>query len=279
MSGARKSDPGKRAGYHHGRLREAMVEAAVALIEEVGPYAVTVREVARRAGVSPGAPFRHFPSRAALLTAVAEEAMRRFQAEIATALGAVAGADVRTRMMTVARAYLAWAIRNPTHFKVISNRDLIDYAGSSTLMGINAQTHALLHSLFTEAHAAGELRGDDVDGYVLLARATVYGLARMAADGHLPSTDDARRQVEPALALFMAGVLEIQEANHKAREDHKGRFTPTSSEGSWRLAGVQSAPLVCFVCLVVNLLLTPARSARTAPAPRPKRGPFRGGGR
>jgi AcrR family transcriptional regulator len=199
--------PGARKGYHHGRLREAMVEAAVILIEEVGPYAVTVREVARRAGVSPGAPFRHFPTRTALLTAVAEEAMRRFQAEIAVALGAVAGADVRTRMLTVARAYLTWAIRNPTHFKVISNRDLIDYAGSSTLMGINAQTQALLQGLFREAAAAGQLRGDDIDGYVLLARGAVYGLARMAADGHLPPTGDALSQVEPALALFMSGVF------------------------------------------------------------------------
>jgi AcrR family transcriptional regulator len=199
--------PGARKGYHHGRLREAMVEAAVALIEEVGPYAVTVREVARRAGVSPGAPFRHFPTRMALLTAVAEEAMRRFQAEIALALGGVAGADVRTRMLTVARAYLTWAIRNPTHFKVISNRDLIDYAGSSTLMGINAQTQALLQGLFREAAAAGQLRGDDIDGYVLLARGAVYGLARMAADGHLPPAADALSQVEPALALFMAGVF------------------------------------------------------------------------
>jgi AcrR family transcriptional regulator len=207
MSGARKPDPVRRAGYHHGRLREAMVEAAVALIEEVGPYAVTVREVARRAGVSPGAPFRHFPTRMALLTAVAEEAMRRFQAEIAAALGPVAGADVRTRMTTVARAYLTWAIRNPTHFKVISNRDLIDYAGSSTLMGINAQTHALLHGLFSEAAAAGLLRNDDIEAQVLLARAAVYGLARMAADGHLAPTDDPLSQVEPALALFMAGVF------------------------------------------------------------------------
>jgi AcrR family transcriptional regulator len=206
MSGARKPDPAVRAGYHHGRLREAMVEAAVALIEEVGPYAVTVREVARRAGVSPGAPFRHFPTRMALLTAVAEEAMQRFQAEIAAALGPVAGADVRTRMTTVARAYLTWAIRNPTHFKVISNRDLIDYAGSSTLTGINAQTHALLHGLFSEASAAGLLRSNDIDAQVLLARGAVYGLARMAADGHLPAAEEAQSQVDAALELFMAGV-------------------------------------------------------------------------
>ena len=187
-----------------------MVEAAVTLIEEVGPYAITVREVARRAGVSPAAPFRHFPNRMALLTAVAEDAMRRFQARIAAALASVAGADVQTRMRTVALAYLAWAVRNPTHFKVISNRDLIDYAGSSTLMGINAQTQALLEGLFREAQAGGHLRGDDIDGYVLGSRALVYGLARMAADGHLAPAEPGGDNLEPlaaALELFLTGVF------------------------------------------------------------------------
>jgi AcrR family transcriptional regulator len=202
--------PPGRDSYHHGRLREAMVEAAVALIEEVGPYAVTVREVARRAGVSPGAPFRHFPTRAALLTAVAEEAMRRFQAQIAAALAAVAGAGPRERLLTVGRAYLGWAVRNPTHFKVISNRDLIDYQNSSTLMGINAQTQALMDGLFAEAAAAGLLRNDDPAACVLLSRATVYGLARMAADGHLRQVGlegDVDVAMERALQLLLAGLF------------------------------------------------------------------------
>ncbi len=202
--------PPTRKGYHHGRLREAMIEAAVALIEEVGPYAVTVREVARRAGVSPGAPFRHFPTRAALLTAVAEEAMRRFQAEIAAALAAVGPASPRARLLTVGRAYLAWAVRNPTHFKVISNRDLIDYASSSTLMGINAQTQALMEGLFRAASEAGELRSDDIAGQVLASRGLVYGLARMAADGHLPQlglAGDGTAALDAALELLLAGLF------------------------------------------------------------------------
>src|SRR5580658_3562304 len=106
MSGARKPDPATRAGYHHGRLREAMVEAAVALIDEVGPYAVTVRAAARRAGVSPGAPFRHFPTRTALMTAVAEDAMRRFQAAVGAAVAAAADLGPREKLAAVARAYL-----------------------------------------------------------------------------------------------------------------------------------------------------------------------------
>src|SRR6266513_794447 len=75
--------------YHHGDLRRVLIDAALQLVGEGGAEAVSVREAARRAGVSPGAPFRHFPSRVALMTAVAEEAQRRFRAEIETALAEV----------------------------------------------------------------------------------------------------------------------------------------------------------------------------------------------
>ena len=68
--------------YHHGDLRRVLIDAALQLVGEGGAEAVSVREAARRAGVSPGAPFRHFPSREALMSAVAEEAQRRFRAEI-----------------------------------------------------------------------------------------------------------------------------------------------------------------------------------------------------
>src|SRR5580693_565532 len=72
--------------YHHGDLRRVLIDAALQLVEEGGAEGLSVREAARRAGVSPGAPFRHFSSRAALMTAVAEEAQRRFRAEIEAAL-------------------------------------------------------------------------------------------------------------------------------------------------------------------------------------------------
>ena len=82
--------------YHHGNLREALIDAAVQLVEEGGPENVSVREVAKRAGVSPGAPFRHFSSKTALMTAVAEQAMSRFRAEITEAVDNVAARTTRS---------------------------------------------------------------------------------------------------------------------------------------------------------------------------------------
>src|SRR5580692_8937647 len=66
----------KQKSYHHGNLRESLLRAAISLIAEVGPTAFTLREVARRAGVSHNAPYRHFPSKDDLMAAVAAEGFR-----------------------------------------------------------------------------------------------------------------------------------------------------------------------------------------------------------
>src|SRR3954467_15222190 len=110
--------------YHHGDLRRVLIDAALQLVNEGGAEAVSVREAARRAGVSPGAPFRHFPTRTALMTAVAEESMRRFRAEIDAALLEAPADQPLRRLRAIALAYLRWAMRNPAYFEVHSTQRL-----------------------------------------------------------------------------------------------------------------------------------------------------------
>ena len=80
MSWHRDGPPGGRRGYHHGNLREALIEAALKLISEKGPAGVTFAEAARAAGVSPAAPYRHFRDRDALMADVARRGFERFDA-------------------------------------------------------------------------------------------------------------------------------------------------------------------------------------------------------
>src|SRR5258705_12908116 len=84
MSSTAKSNrrPPAPRPYHHGDLRRALINAALRLAEEGGLEQVSVREAARRAGVSAGAPFRHFETRDALMTAGAGEGQRGFRGEI-----------------------------------------------------------------------------------------------------------------------------------------------------------------------------------------------------
>ncbi|MBV8392584.1 MAG: TetR/AcrR family transcriptional regulator [Alphaproteobacteria bacterium] len=188
--------------YHHGNLREALVEATLRLFEEGGPEAVTVREAARRAGVSSGAPFRHFPNRTVLMTAVAEEATHRLYARVMAAVDASQPAMAQLR--AIGRAYLGWASDNPTHFAVVSNRSLIDYDSSASMKRENEELQLVMSRLLDDAGAPA--------GANLNARAFIYGLARMRIDGHLPQWGvakprDSRAAMEAALDLFLEGLV------------------------------------------------------------------------
>jgi AcrR family transcriptional regulator len=200
-------EPARRKRYHHGRLREALIEATIQLLEEGGPERVTVREAGKRAGVSSGAPFRHFPTRTALLTAVAEQAMGRFRVEIDRALEQAGPDDPLARFRAVGTAYLRWALGNPMHFRIISDRSLVDLDGSETFRRHNAEIQGLMDELLADARHRDLLRPVDMTLVPLAARALVYGLARMYVDGHLAqwgvAPGEAERRLHGALDLII----------------------------------------------------------------------------
>lgn len=180
-----EKEAGRRA-YHHGDLRKALIEACVHLIEDKGLEAVSVREVAKLVGVSPAAPFRHFATRTALLTAVAEEAQDRLGASIANALRAAASETPLMQFRAIGVGFLQWSFTNPTHFQVISSRSVIDYEGAQ-LRNRNDLIRVKMNELMQDAASQGLLRPGDVTRYQIAARAMVYGLARMYIDGQFPS--------------------------------------------------------------------------------------------
>ena len=102
-------------GYHHGNLREALIEAARKLIAEKGPAGFTFADAARFAGVSPAAPYRHFRDRDALLADVAREGFGRFEAMLKTGW-ANGRPDPLTAFNNVGRAYLAFARAEPAYY-------------------------------------------------------------------------------------------------------------------------------------------------------------------
>jgi AcrR family transcriptional regulator len=202
--------PSSPRGYHHGDLRRVLIEAALRLAEEGGADSVSVREAARRAGVSPGAPFRHFPSRDALMTAVAEEAQRRFRAEIDAVLAKVPAGDPLARFRSLGLAYLRWAMRNPSHFEIISSGRFFDHDKSEELSRDNAELIGMIGRLLAEASAQGQLRAVDLKQVQIAGRALVYGFARMDIDGHFPrwgiAAAEAERTAEAILDLFIDGI-------------------------------------------------------------------------
>jgi AcrR family transcriptional regulator len=101
--------------YHHGNLREALIQAARELIKEKGPAGFTFADAARSAGVSAAAPYRHFRDREALLADVAREGFQRFEAMLSTGW-ANGKPDALTAFNNVGRAYLAFARAEPAYY-------------------------------------------------------------------------------------------------------------------------------------------------------------------
>ncbi len=113
--GAESEGGGERRGYHHGNLREALIQAALELIASKGPAGFTFAEAARSAGVSPAAPYRHFRDRDALMADVATQGFERFESFLRHAW-ADGRPDSFTALCNLGRAYLAFARTEPAYY-------------------------------------------------------------------------------------------------------------------------------------------------------------------
>jgi len=160
--------------YHHGHLRAACVEAGVRLVEAEGPDAVTIRGVARIAGVSHTAPLHHFRDRQELLDAVADRGFDLLLERLDASLAPVTGPTGALRAYGM--AYVDHAVEHPGLFALMFRPD-------SQLQGEAA--YRRLIDLTAAAQAAGEMPGADPDALCLLLWATVHGLAGLYGFGHL----------------------------------------------------------------------------------------------
>jgi len=120
--------PPEKRGYHHGNLREALIEAALKLISEKGPSGMTFAEAARSAGVSPAAPYWHFCYRDALMADIVRCGFERFEAALAKGWNG-GKPNVRQAFEAIGRAYLAFARDEPAYFSAMfeSGLDLTGY--------------------------------------------------------------------------------------------------------------------------------------------------------
>ncbi|HKU95985.1 MAG TPA: TetR/AcrR family transcriptional regulator [Vineibacter sp.] len=166
--------------YHHGDLRAALLEEGKRLLDQQGPSALSLREVARRLGVSHNAPYKHFATREALLAALAADGFRRLAARMADDAhgGSLHGAGL---------AYVGFALEDPTIFRLMFS-DAIDKAGFTDLRAASSAAFTALRT--RTAAVAGHT---DIDLAAVSAWSFVHGLANLLIDGQLPSALDGGR--------------------------------------------------------------------------------------
>jgi AcrR family transcriptional regulator len=120
VTAARSARPKKRASYHHGDLRRALLASSTALIAEQGADAFTLREAARRVGVSHAAAYRHFADKETVLAAIAEQGYRELAQRLREVVESVPRRSIDRRMLAVVTAYVAFASEQPARFAVMT---------------------------------------------------------------------------------------------------------------------------------------------------------------
>src|SRR5262245_50671314 len=168
--------PPTSATYHHGNLRNALLKAARALLEERGPSALSLREIARRVGVSAPAAYHHFPSLDAIAVGLAEQGA----AEMAECLKAAPG-DGKSRLLRIGEAYVAFARANPALYRLMFGEGLPAASRSG-----DAVRALRLRSYDTIKSALGErLPEAELQAAGLFLWSVVHGLALLMIDGQI----------------------------------------------------------------------------------------------
>ncbi|WP_296578662.1 TetR/AcrR family transcriptional regulator [Phreatobacter sp.] len=201
MASLPDSELSERRGYHHGNLREALLEAARRLIAARGPAGFTLSDAAKLAGVSPAAPYRHFKDREALLK---EIAVAGFEA-LGRRLRAAAEAGGPDGFVAMGRAYLAFAREEPAYYAAMFNTGHPGGGGSGDDPGFAALQQAVGRSI-----------GSDDPRRVKVAATLVFalthGLASLSAPGSIAmpgGLDDPERMLDIGVHALLAGFARM----------------------------------------------------------------------
>ncbi|MER6937704.1 WHG domain-containing protein [Nocardioides sp. NPDC127514] len=184
----------EKSGYHHGDLRASLLTAAMRMLEEGEPF--SLRALAREAGVSPTAPYRHFKDRDALESALAAQGLRDLKVDLTEGRELPASA---ADLGELAVAYVEFALRRPALFRVMFG-NACD-TGSAERVEAAAEIHDLLAAAMTRVFP-------DVDADALASAgwALAHGMAYLYMDGKLQadSTEEIGDRVRAAFAAILA---------------------------------------------------------------------------
>lgn len=192
-----------RESYHHGNLREALIEAALQLIAERGPAGFTFAEVARAAGVSAAAPYRHFRDRNALIAEIARLGFERFADELNVAWRD-GKPDPVTAIENCGKAYLAFARREPAAYAAMFAAGLPLEEDASLLLASDRAFGVLRHAADIACQSHTGARRPPA----LMVALHIWALAHGVASLFIGGSDGARRKL-PMLPeeLLEAGLL------------------------------------------------------------------------
>jgi len=190
--------------YHHGDLRRALLDTAMQMLAEAGGWQFTLREVARRAGVSHAAPYKHFSDKAALLAELALIGFDRLRCELQRAQGAAPG-DIGSEFVAMAKAYLGFGQSNAALYRLMFGAEV----ANATRLHLDPRAlgaFEVVIDLLERGQSAGIVRKRPVRGQAAACWAQLHGLTMLTLDGHLLPEKVGENAVEGALETLREGL-------------------------------------------------------------------------
>ena len=196
--------PRKKAGYHHGRLRESLIEAGLIVLSEEGAHGLSLRAVARKAGVSQAAPYRHFADKDSLIAAIARKGFLQLTAEMRRAREKHTSPD--QQLIEAGWVYVRFARMNPDHLRVMFT-GMVDWSQKHTeLEAAGQESFGELVAIIAAGQAKSVVRAGDPMQSALAAWALVHGLSMLFLNGQI-SAEQFGAASEESLARFCIGML------------------------------------------------------------------------
>ena len=187
--------------YHHGHLRDTLLAEAARTLREQGVEQLSLRDLARQAGVSHAAPRRHFADRQALLDALAAAGFTRLADEVAAAV-ADAGPDFDARLRATATAYVRFATEDSALMELMFTAKSAGAGGE--LAVASGRLFTSVGELIREGQRTGQLPAGDPERLRLLFMATARGIAGIVTPGQ-PGAGQADALIDDVVALFTGG--------------------------------------------------------------------------
>lgn len=200
----------KKEGYHHGNLRETLINSALALLQEGSVQQLSMRALARKAGVSQTAPYRHFEDKDALIAVLKTEGFQRLTEKMEQVKGA--DTDPLKRFVNLGVAYIEFARQNPAYFKLMFEHLLNDPDKYSEMQRAMESSHQCLADVVVDCLAQPGARAIDPMVAEVGAWSLVHGYATLLLNGPLSNKlacedirDDMARQIT---ALFGQAMVQ-----------------------------------------------------------------------
>ncbi|MDD4974128.1 MAG: TetR/AcrR family transcriptional regulator [Bacteriovorax sp.] len=169
-----------KTSYRHGNLREAILTTSLQVIEEVGVAGLSIREVAKKAGVTHQAPYRHFSDKEALLAALAQDGFEKMHQQISQSMAK----EIKPfeKLLKLGLGYFSWASEHPDHFRLMFSQNIPEFETSESLKIAADKILELVLSVVRENQEAKIIKIDETRSVARQLWAAIHGATLLFID-------------------------------------------------------------------------------------------------